>query len=76
MLLMQVPLYTRSYLKCLKYQRSLYKAGVFTNAFIQPATPPGGELIRTSYIATHTEEILDKALEVMRQVGRKTGLLS
>lgn len=70
-----IPLMLGDDMKCLRYWRSLYDAGVFTNAFIQPATPPGGALIRTSYMPTHTEEMLDEALELMERVGRETAVL-
>jgi 7-keto-8-aminopelargonate synthetase-like enzyme len=54
----------------------LFDNGVFTNPVISPAVPPGRGLIRTSYTATHTEEQLDKVLEVMERVSRKRGLIS
>ena len=71
-----IPLHIGDDMTCLKFWKSLYDAGVFTNAFIQPATPPGEALIRTSYMPTHTEEMLDSALELMGEVGRQTGVLS
>ena len=70
-----IPLVLGDDMKCLRYWRSLYDAGVFTNAFIQPATPPGGALIRTSYMPTHTDEMLDEALELMKEVGTATGVV-
>jgi len=33
--------------------------------------PPGGALIRTSYMPTHTDEMLDEALELMEDMGKK-----
>lgn len=71
-----IPLHLGDDMRCLKFWRSLYDAGVFTNAFIQPATPPGGALIRTSYMPTHTEEMLDRALQLLADTGRSTGVLS
>ena len=70
-----IPLMLGDDMKCLQFWRSLYDAGVFTNAFIQPATPPGGALIRTSYMPTHTDEMLDEALGLMEEVGKQTGVL-
>jgi len=49
--------------------------GVFVNPVIPPAVPPGKSLIRTSYIATHTDEQLDYALEVFRKAGKKLGII-
>lgn len=66
-----IPLMVGDDMKCLRFWKSLFNSGVFTNAFIQPATPPGGALIRTSYMPTHTEEMLDEALELMEDVGKK-----
>lgn len=39
------------------------------------AVPPGRSLIRTSYMATHTEEDLDQALAIFEKVGKKMGVI-
>lgn len=44
--------------------RALYDAGVFVNTALHPAVPPGGALLRTSVMATHDTETLDRALEI------------
>ena len=54
----------------------LQEEGVFANPVITPATPPGRALIRTSYMATHTDEHLDRVLEAFVKVGRGVGLIS
>jgi 8-amino-7-oxononanoate synthase len=48
----------------------LYEAGVFVNVMIHPAVPPAGALLRTSVMATHDRETLDRALEVFADVKR------
>jgi 7-keto-8-aminopelargonate synthetase-like enzyme len=48
---------------------------VFANAVISPAVPPGRSLIRTSYMATHEREHLDRALDVLEKVGRELGVI-
>ncbi len=48
--------------------RALYDAGVFVNTALHPAVPPGGALLRTSVMATHDEETLDRALDMFAQV--------
>lgn len=53
----------------------LQEEGVFVNAVVSPATPPGRALIRTSYMATQTKEHLTRALEAFRKVGREMGLI-
>jgi len=40
------------------------------NAFIRPGVPPGMEMLRTSYMATHEQKHLDKILEVFAAVGK------
>jgi 8-amino-7-oxononanoate synthase len=49
---------------------------VFVNAFIRPGVPPGLEMLRTSYMATHEDEHLDKILSVFSDVGKKFGVIS
>lgn len=70
-----IPLRIGDDMKCVKFWKDLFEAGVFTNAFIQPATPPGGALIRTSLMPTHTEEMLDEALDLMEKVARKKKII-
>ncbi len=53
----------------------LFEAGVFVNPVISPATAPGRQLLRTSYMATHTDEQLDKVVSVFEKVGKKVGLI-
>ena len=50
--------------------KALYEAGVFVNVAIHPAVSPGGALLRTSVMATHDHETLDRALAVFAQVKR------
>jgi 7-keto-8-aminopelargonate synthetase-like enzyme len=52
----------------------LGEEGVFVNPVVSPAVPPGHSMIRTSYMATHTREHLDLALEALAKVGRELGL--
>jgi len=53
----------------------LFENGIFVNPIASPAVPPGRELLRTSYMATHTEEQLDRVLEAFEKVGRRMGLI-
>ncbi len=54
----------------------LQEEGVFVNVAISPAVPEGKALIRTSYMATHSDEQLDRVLAAFRSVGRQLGLIS
>jgi 8-amino-7-oxononanoate synthase len=48
--------------------KALFDAGVYTNVAIHPAVPPGGALLRTSLMATHERDHLDRALEIFARV--------
>jgi 8-amino-7-oxononanoate synthase len=48
--------------------KALFDAGVYTNVALHPAVPPGGALLRTSLMATHEREHLDRALAVFERV--------
>ena len=58
-----------------KMWRDLFDAGVFVNPVIAPATAPGRQLLRTSYMATHTRPQLERVLETFARVGRANGLI-
>jgi 8-amino-7-oxononanoate synthase len=58
-----------------KFWRELFDNGVFVNAFISPGVPPGLQMMRTSYMASHEDKHLDRILEVFSQVGKKLGLI-
>jgi 8-amino-7-oxononanoate synthase len=54
----------------------LQEEGVFANVAVTPAVPNGMALIRTSYMATHTDEHLDIVLTAFKKVGKKLGIIS
>ena len=54
---------------------ALIEEGVYTNPVVPPATPPNQALLRTSYIATHRKEHLDRALIAFENVGRNLDLI-
>lgn len=70
-----IPLIVGDDVRTFLFWRELYEAGLFTNPVISPATPPGQQLIRTSYMATHTDAQLDRVLEVVHAVGTKLELI-
>jgi 8-amino-7-oxononanoate synthase len=53
----------------------LFENGVFVNPVISPAVAPGRQLLRTSYMATHTDEQLGRVLETFKKVGEELGLI-
>jgi 8-amino-7-oxononanoate synthase len=58
-----------------RFWRDLFDAGVFTNPVVPPAVPEGSCRLRTSFMATHTDDQLDFVLEAIERVGRKYGIL-
>lgn len=48
--------------------KALFDAGVYCNVAIHPAVPPSGALLRTSLMATHEKDQLDKALGIIGEV--------
>jgi 8-amino-7-oxononanoate synthase len=55
--------------------RKLYDAGVFTNPVVPPAVPPSQCRLRTSVMATHTDEQIDFCLDAFGRIGRELGVL-
>jgi 8-amino-7-oxononanoate synthase len=55
--------------------RRLHEEGLFVNPVISPAVPAGCAMLRTSYMATHEREHLDRALEILARVAREVGVL-
>ncbi|MEJ2629012.1 MAG: aminotransferase class I/II-fold pyridoxal phosphate-dependent enzyme, partial [bacterium] len=60
---------------CFAFWKLLFDNGIFSNPVISPAVPPNEALIRTSYMATHTEEELDKVLDIFAKLGKKFGII-
>jgi 8-amino-7-oxononanoate synthase len=58
------------------FWKALYDAGVYTNVALYPAVPRGRALLRTSVMATHEKEHLDRALSIFERVGREAGLIA
>jgi 7-keto-8-aminopelargonate synthetase-like enzyme len=70
-----IPILIRDGIKVYEMCRYLFEEGVFVNPVVSPAVPPGRELLRTSCMATHTEEQLDKVLDAFARVGKKLGVI-
>jgi 8-amino-7-oxononanoate synthase len=70
-----IPIIIRDDDKTLHAWKMLFEAGVYTNPVLPPAVPPALSLLRTSYMATHTDEQLNKVLEIMEQVGKQLGII-
>jgi len=70
-----IPIIIKDSIKVYEMCRHLFEEGVFVNPVVNPAVPPGRELLRTSCMATHTEEQLDKILAAFAKVGKKLGVI-
>ena len=70
-----IPIIIKDTMKTYQMCKLLFENGVFVNPVINPAVPQGRELLRTSYMATHTEEQLDKVLAAFEKVGRQLGVI-
>lgn len=70
-----VPVVIGDMMDCFKFWKDLFKEGVYANAVIPPAVPQGQSLLRTSYMASHTDSHLDRILEAFRKVGIKHGII-
>ncbi len=70
-----IPIIIGDFEKTLVFWKELFEAGVFVNPIISPAVPPDMCLLRTSYMATHTDEELDRVIDIMGKIGKKLGVI-
>ena len=70
-----IPIIIGDDMKTLQTWKMLLNNGVFVNPVVSPATPPGRQLLRTSYMATHTDDQLNQVLDVFEEVGSTLGLI-
>lgn len=70
-----VPLHIGDNQKTFLFWKALFERGVYVNPVIAPAVPPNGALIRTSYMAVHTDDELDTILEISREEGKRLGII-
>jgi len=70
-----IPIIIGDDMKTFVFWKALLDAGVYVNAIISPATPPGRQLLRTSYMAIHEDDQLDKVLNIFEKVGKELGVI-
>ena len=63
-----IPIYTKDIIDTLQKAKDIYDAGVYLNPVLPPATPPDACLLRTSYMATLTEPLIDEAVGIIASV--------
>jgi 8-amino-7-oxononanoate synthase len=61
--------------KTFVFWRAVFDAGIFTNPVMPPAVPENSCRLRTSYIATHTDDQLDYVLDVFGKVGKELAVI-
>jgi 8-amino-7-oxononanoate synthase len=71
-----IPILIGDDMRTLLIWKALFDAGVFVNPVLAPAVPEGRQILRTSYMATHTDEQLARVVETLEKVGRQMGLIS
>ncbi len=71
-----VPVIIGDTMQTLLFWKKLFDAGVYANAFVRPGVPPGMEMLRTSYMATHEKWHLDKIVELFGVIGKELGVIS
>jgi glycine C-acetyltransferase len=59
-----------------EFSRRLFENGLFATGIGFPTVPEGKARIRTIVTATHTREMLDRALEILTRVARQMAILS
>ncbi len=69
-----IPILIGDQLRAIEIWKALFDAGVYTNVAVPPAVPPSSAILRTSYMATHTDAQMDRVIEVFGQVGALYGI--
>jgi len=69
-----IPIFIGDRMKTMQVWKKILDRGVFVNAILVPAVAPGRDLLRTSYMASHTDEQLDTILRIVGEVHQEVGL--
>lgn len=68
-----IPVVTGDMDRTFTFWRALFDAGIFTNPVLPPAVPESVCRLRTSVMATHTREQLDRVLDAFTKVRAELG---
>jgi 8-amino-7-oxononanoate synthase len=63
-----IPIIIGDMMSTMKAWKTLFEAGIYTNVALPPAVPPNYALLRTSYMASHTDDQIDRILATFKQV--------
>jgi 7-keto-8-aminopelargonate synthetase-like enzyme len=70
-----IPILIGDTMKTVLTWKMLFDSGVFVNPVLNPAVAAGQELLRTSYMATHTDDQLETVLGIFEKVGKQMELI-
>ena len=68
-----VPILIGSEAKAFIFTQRLFEQGIFATPAIYPAVRYGEAIVRTSFMATHTDSDLDRVLEIFEKLARELG---
>ena len=60
-----IPIPTGGTMETCVAAKKMYEAGVYVNPFVPPGVPEGHALLRTSFMATHTPDLIDEAADII-----------
>ncbi|MCQ2243275.1 MAG: aminotransferase class I/II-fold pyridoxal phosphate-dependent enzyme [Bacteroidaceae bacterium] len=70
-----IPLYVRDVEKTFVVVARAFERGVFINPVIPPACAPQDTLVRYALMATHTEEQVERSVQILKQVFVELGII-
>jgi 8-amino-7-oxononanoate synthase len=70
-----IPVLVGDDMQAFDFWHKIFEAGVFANPVVTPAVAPGRALMRNTLMATHTDEQIDRVLNIFEDCGKKVGLL-
>ncbi len=71
-----VPVNVGDEYRTIMFGKALMDEGIYTNTAVYPAVNMGEAILRTSCMATHTEEMVEDGLGKFETVGRRLGVIS
>ena len=71
-----IPLYVRDVEKTFVVVAKAFERGVFINPVIPPACAPQDTLVRYALMATHTEEQVERSVQILKQVFVELGIIN
>ncbi len=71
-----VPVNVGDEYRTIMFWKALLEEGIYTNPAVYPAVNMREAILRTSCMATHTDEMVEEALGKFETVGRRLGVIS